>query len=253
MFEGVEAGGDDGGGKRAAVSTGVSLVVYGIIAAVLVAVGGSIGAKVVEKDEPVEVSFKTPAPPPPVEEAAKPPPPAPKPKARQKSNEPPAAPTIISDEQLAEGNEKDFRSSVSRDALESLGAPVEGDGPGGLGGGAPPPPPPPPVVTQGGDNEPDRPVYMRDPSTRPVARSGNASPVYPEVARKKGREGVVVLRFVVTTDGRVSKIQVVSGDEPFVSAAIAVVQRWRYQPATVDGRAEPVYHRVRIPFRLKAS
>ncbi len=253
MFEGVEAGGDDGGGKRAAVSTGVSLVVYGIIAAVLVAVGGSLGAQVVKKDEPVEVTFKTPAPEPPKEELAKPPPPAPKPMAKRHSNKPPAAPTILSDEALAEGNENDFRSSVSRDALESLGAPVEGDGPGGMDVAPPPPPPPPPAVAQGGDTNPDHPVYLADPSTRPVARAGNASPVYPEAARKKGREGVVVLRFVVTTDGRVSKIQVVSGDEPFVSAAIAVAETWRYQPATVDGRTEPVYHRVRIPFRLKAS
>jgi protein TonB len=62
---------------------------------------------------------------------------------------------------------------------------------------------------------------------------------------------MVVLRFVVTREGRVADIQVVEGSEPFVSAAIAVVKAWRFSPARVDGRSEDAWHRVRLPFQLR--
>jgi protein TonB len=253
MFEGIEAGGEEGGGKRAAVSTGVSLVVYGIIGLIVVAVGGSLGASAIQEDKPVEVTFQAPAPPPPVAELPPPPPPAPKPAGHKKSNKPPSAPAIISDEELAEANENEFSATADRDTLLDLGAP-SGDEDGiGL---APPPPPPPPAPVVKDEVEQARekyePVYVKDDSQRPRAADGNAPPVYPENARKGGREGDVVLRFIVTESGVVVGVEVVSGDEPFIGAAIAVVRQWRYQPARVDGRATAAYHRVRIPFRLKS-
>lgn len=261
MFEGVEAGGDDGGGSsRVAVSTGVSLIVYGIIGAVLIAVGGSFGASMADDDdEPIQVSFQAPAPEP-VAELPPPPPPAPKPeknKRKKKGNKPPTAPVEISEEKLAEGNEGDFMSSVTEDSLADIGDPLGDDPLGDLGGGiAPPPPPPPPPAATGSKSRYGNVKsieYLPDTAEKPVAKAGNQSPEYPDDARKKGREGLVVLRIVVTVDGRVGDVEVLSGDEPFVSAAIAAVKTWRYSPAMVDGRAEAVHRRVRLPFRLKAA
>lgn len=253
MFEGIEAGGEEGGGKRAAVSTGVSLVVYGIIAATVVAVGGSLGAGAIKKDEPVEVIFKAPAPEPPRAELPPPPPPAPKPTGKKKGSKPPAAPAIIADAELAEANESGFKSTVTRETLLDLGAPAGDEGLGGLD--APPPPPPPaPAAKDEVDEAREKyePIYVKDDSERPQPAAGNPMPAYPEPARKSGREGDVVLRFIVTETGEVAGIEVISGEEPFITAAISVVKRWRYQAATVDGRAEAAYHRVRIPFRLKS-
>ena len=254
MFEGIDAGGEEGGGKRAAVSTGVSLAIYGGIGIFVVAVGGSIGATAIREDKPVQVSFRATAPEPPKAELPPPPPPAPKPAGRKKSSKPPSAPTTISDDALAEANESGFRSSVTREALLDVGTPA---GDLGLGTMAPPPPPPPPPTAAVEDEvtvarQKYTPVYVDDNSQRPRPLAGNPRPLYPEQARKSGREGVVVLRFIVTRQGEVAGVEVVSGDEPFVAAAIAVVKGWRYQPAEVDGRAEAAYHRIRIPFRLQS-
>ncbi|HUH02482.1 MAG TPA: energy transducer TonB, partial [Kofleriaceae bacterium] len=142
--------------------------------------------------------------------------------------------------------------TVTRDALLDLGEPA---GDEGLGGPvAPPPPPPAPIAADEAQEARDRyqPIYVQDDSQRPRPAAANPVPAYPENARKSGREGVVVLRFIVTETGEVAGIEVVSGEEPFVAAAIAVVKQWRYQAAKVDGRAEAAYHRVRIPFRLKS-
>ena len=40
------------------------------------------------------------------------------------------------------------------------------------------------------------------------------------------------------------------GEEPFLSAAMAAVKRWRYQPALLDGKPISTYRLIRVPFRL---
>ncbi len=254
MFEGIDAGGEEGGGKRAAASAGVSLAIYGGIGAILIAVGGGIGATAIRKEAPIQVSFKAPAPPPPVAELPPPPPAAPKPIGKKKSSKPPSAPAVISDQALAEADERSFHSSVTREALLDVAVPSGEEMLGNLAPPPPPPPPPTPAEKEVADARARyRPVYVADDSQRPRPVADNPHPVYPEAARKSGREGDVVLRFIVTEDGRVVGIEVVSGEEPFVTAAKAVVAQWHYQPARVDGRVEAAYHRVRIPFRLKSK
>jgi len=80
----------------------------------------------------------------------------------------------------------------------------------------------------------------------------NVVPVYPEDARTSGRTGVVVLKVVVLPDGSVGDVRAMRGEEPFVSAAIAAVKRWKYEPARVDGQPITVYRIVQIPFKLSA-
>jgi protein TonB len=84
-----------------------------------------------------------------------------------------------------------------------------------------------------------------------VADPGNTPPVYPRDARAKGLEGQVTLKIVVSEAGKVEDVTVLGGDEPFVTAALDAVKRWRYAPATRDGRAVASDIIVRIPFRLK--
>jgi protein TonB len=76
-------------------------------------------------------------------------------------------------------------------------------------------------------------------------------PRYPAAARAKGREGQVILKIVVSETGRVTRVQVLRGDEPFASAAVAAVKLWRYRPARVDGQATAVFRIVKVPFRLR--
>jgi hypothetical protein len=70
---------------------------------------------------------------------------------------------------------------------------------------------------------------------------GDASVPYPE-----GGEGAaqVVLELLVARDGSVSGSRVVSGEEPFASAALASAKGWHFEPALRGN--EPVPARIRL-------
>jgi periplasmic protein TonB len=61
---------------------------------------------------------------------------------------------------------------------------------------------------------------------------------------------MVVLKIVVQADGTVGKVEVVRGEEPFLSAAIAAVKAWTYEPAKYQGKPIAVYRIIQMPFRL---
>jgi protein TonB len=59
-------------------------------------------------------------------------------------------------------------------------------------------------------------------------------PVYPEIARKAGIRGTVVLNVQVGTDGKVGGVKVVSGPQALQAAAVHAVRQWRFEPASID-------------------
>ena len=73
-------------------------------------------------------------------------------------------------------------------------------------------------------------------------------PEYPPEARAKGIQGPVVLDVQVQGDGRVSTVNVVSGDPMLSEAAVKAVKQWVYQPFSVDGK--PVERQTRITIRF---
>ncbi len=85
-------------------------------------------------------------------------------------------------------------------------------------------------------------------SVRPA--SGNPSPRYPGMSRRRGEEGQVVLRVVVGPDGRVVSLSVAqsSGFRRLDLAALDAVRRWRFDPAR-RGRIA-IGGAVRIPIRF---
>ncbi|MCI0570297.1 MAG: TonB family protein [Myxococcaceae bacterium] len=95
------------------------------------------------------------------------------------------------------------------------------------------------------------PISLPEGAIPPREEPGNAPPEFPDAARASGKEGMVVLKVVITVDGTVGDVKVMSGEEPFVSAASSAVRTWRYRPAFVDGRAVTVYRVLKIPFRLR--
>ena len=78
----------------------------------------------------------------------------------------------------------------------------------------------------------------------------NPHPSYPELARKAGHTGVVILRVSVSERGRVSALQVVksSGHALLDDRARTTVLRWTFKPARRDGR--PVSTQVEVPIRF---
>jgi protein TonB len=89
-----------------------------------------------------------------------------------------------------------------------------------------------------------------------VARShGNAAPDYPLAARRKGIEGVVLLRVRIAADGTCSGVTVEtsSGHEALDDAAVAAVRKWTFEPALEDGTAVASELLVPIRFVLKGG
>jgi protein TonB len=99
------------------------------------------------------------------------------------------------------------------------------------------------------------PIYNeRHPDiTPPVQRASRAYPRYPEMARKAGVQGTVVLLIVIDREGRVGEIEVLRTPDPrfgFDLAAIEAVKQWRYHPALLGGRPVAVQASVTFEFTL---
>ncbi len=61
-------------------------------------------------------------------------------------------------------------------------------------------------------------------------------------------EGRVVIDAIVTVDGRVDEIQLVSGDSRLAPAALQAVRQWRYTPYSLNGKPIPKQTRITISF-----
>ena len=76
-------------------------------------------------------------------------------------------------------------------------------------------------------------------------------PVYPQEAKDQKIQGTVMLHVIVSTDGSVHQIQVVSGHPMLVQAAIDAVRQWRYQPVLLNGQPVEVDTQINVVFSLK--
>lgn len=94
----------------------------------------------------------------------------------------------------------------------------------------------------------------------PLAISGNVRapvlvyrnvPVYPRMASITRIQGRVVLRAVIDEAGAVESVEVLAGHPLLADAAGRAVGRWRYWPATLDGRAVRVWIEVTVRFALE--
>ena len=89
---------------------------------------------------------------------------------------------------------------------------------------------------------------------RPVAgMETNRAPIYPEIARRRGEEGRVMLRVDVSADGMPLDVSVAgtSGHPSLDSAALSAVRQWRFIPATQAGRSVAAVADVPIRFHLE--
>jgi TonB family protein len=72
----------------------------------------------------------------------------------------------------------------------------------------------------------------------PAKLVDRVQPAYPEAARQLNIHGIVSLNVVIHKDGTVTVENVGDGHPLLAPPALAAVQQWKYQPATVGG--EPV-------------
>lgn len=57
------------------------------------------------------------------------------------------------------------------------------------------------------------------------------TPVYPQLARNMGLEGVVKIDALVNPDGSVKNLEIKGGAPVLVEAATSAVRKWRWEPA----------------------
>ena len=97
----------------------------------------------------------------------------------------------------------------------------------------------------------DQPLDIKNLSKIPVA-SFKKRPRYPLEMRKAGVTGTVVLAFVITKEGFVVDLTVISAtNSEFAVSALECLSKWRFIPGSVNG--VPVSCRVSMPmsFNLK--
>jgi protein TonB len=116
---------------------------------------------------------------------------------------------------------------------------------GEIGDGIPPPaplPPPPPVQPR---------VARVGYGIREPKKLEHVAPEYPDLARRAGVEGVVVLEAMLDATGRVDKIRVLTSVPLLNEAAIRAVKQWRYSPTQLNGVPVPVLMTITVRFSLE--
>jgi TonB family protein len=90
-----------------------------------------------------------------------------------------------------------------------------------------------------------------DPVEQEARRVKEVRPVYPDVARQAGIEGIVSMSVLINKDGTVEKVEVLSGEQALRDAAVTAVRQWRYRPFVLDGTPVPVLTTVNLGFRIQ--
>ncbi|WP_293392715.1 energy transducer TonB [Nevskia sp.] len=80
-------------------------------------------------------------------------------------------------------------------------------------------------------------------------------PTYPAEARRAGVSGFVTIDVTVNPDGSVRKARVVDAKPRglFEAAAVTAVQKWRFKPKTVEGKAVEFHGVQTVKFDLTAA
>jgi len=111
--------------------------------------------------------------------------------------------------------------------------------------GAPPPPPPAPAPgwTSGGA------VRVGGNMKQPV-KTKHVAPVYPPIAQSARVQGVVILKTIIGTDGRVADARVLRSIPLLDQAALDAVRQWEFTPTHLNGVPVPVIMTMTVQFDL---
>ncbi len=76
-------------------------------------------------------------------------------------------------------------------------------------------------------------------------------PVYPTLARTQHVSGDVKIDALIDENGRVTAMKILSGPALLHQSAMDSLRRWKYQPATLDGKPVSMHLAVTLQFRLQ--
>ncbi len=76
-------------------------------------------------------------------------------------------------------------------------------------------------------------------------------PVYPSLARQARIQGTVRIEAIISRNGTVENLEVLSGHPLLNHAALDAVRQWRYQPTLLNGVAVEVITTIDINFTMR--
>lgn len=84
----------------------------------------------------------------------------------------------------------------------------------------------------------------------PVVRK-HVNPVYTNMAKERGIQGIVIAEVVIDETGHVTSVQILK-PLPFGldAAAVDAVRQWEFEPGTLAGKPVAVIYNVTVAFRL---
>jgi len=117
---------------------------------------------------------------------------------------------------------------------------------------APPPPPPPP------SEEDETPIFVPyDSPPEPIGGFAaiQKNLVYPEIARRAGVEGTVIIHVLIDEKGNVVKTRVLKslGNNGCDEAAIAAIKKTKWKPAMQRDKPVKVWVSIPVIFKLKEA
>jgi protein TonB len=78
-------------------------------------------------------------------------------------------------------------------------------------------------------------------------------PNYPPLARQARISGSVMLDAVISKDGSIEDLKVISGHPMLVTAAVEAVKQWKYRPYLLNGDPVEVQTQIQVNFRLDSA
>jgi protein TonB len=107
----------------------------------------------------------------------------------------------------------------------------------------------------------DPPAGQETPKPRPirVRQGGNVAkarlrhkvqPQYPAEAIRNRTQGTVRLHVILSTEGKVQQLDLMSGDPGLAKSAIEAVRQWEYAPVFLNGQPIEVETTVDVIFSL---
>jgi protein TonB len=82
--------------------------------------------------------------------------------------------------------------------------------------------------------------------------SRNSPPIYPEIARKNGWAGTILLQAKISAQGSVESLKVIqsTGHDVLDQSAMTAVRQWHFHPQKVNGTPTPVTVELPVKFSL---
>ncbi len=75
-------------------------------------------------------------------------------------------------------------------------------------------------------------------------------PFYPQLAVQLRRQGRVELHALISTDGSIQSLEVISGDPLLIRSALEAVREWRYRPTILNGQPVEVDTHITVIYTL---